>query len=129
MSVARFYRRSVISCCPYGHQPDHQIAGDPKRSAQLAQPGPVAVSVGHLERHALIERDGSGRSRLPTCIVRRPGRPTPRTASRPALPRDSARASRNALSDGVFRPRSVALSFARPARYPNLGNRHIANTK
>ena len=38
-----------------GHQSHHRVAGDPERGAQLAQPGPVAVGVGHLDRHAAVE--------------------------------------------------------------------------
>ena len=38
-----------------GHQFHHRVAGDAVRGAQLAQPGPVAVGVGHLDRHAAIE--------------------------------------------------------------------------
>ena len=43
----------------HGHQLDHRVAGDPERGFQLAQPGSVAVGVGHLERHTAIEGDGA----------------------------------------------------------------------
>ena len=41
------------------HQPDHRITGRAQRGAELAQPGPVALGVGHLERHAPVERHGA----------------------------------------------------------------------
>ena len=42
-----------------GHQLDHRVAGGAERGPKLAQPGPVAGGVGHLERHAAVERHGA----------------------------------------------------------------------
>jgi hypothetical protein len=88
-----------------------------QRGAELTKPGPVAVGVGHLERHAPVEGDGA------VAAGPRPG--VNGAATEPASTSNSARIgaaprrrrrSRKALADGVFRPHGAAVSLAHTVR-------------
>ena len=112
------------------HQPDHRIPGGAQRGAELAQPGPVAVGVGHLERHAPVERDGAVAAEPHAGGVRRGDRAGQHLEQRAHRRRAQAAPQ---VSKGFGRRRLPAArrggEFGPHLAVAQPGNRHNANTK